>query len=232
MAKKKRELIGRRTREVRRRLCCAAATRSGSRKELFDLIEPFADYGFNAAHACAYGYIAYQTAYLMAHHSGRVHGGDPHVGEGRQGPQALLPVRLPAAWGSRSCRRTSTSPRHGLRARAGRPDAAIRYGLSAVRNVGEGAVGADHRRASRQGRRSPRSPTSAAGSSRRCSRSGSSSPSIYAGAFDSLGYARGGVQLVGEQPGTRCRRPSSPSARPRPRASSRCSAAAMAGARR
>jgi len=27
-------------------------------KELFDLIEPFADYGFPAAHACAYGYVA------------------------------------------------------------------------------------------------------------------------------------------------------------------------------
>ena len=32
------------------------------------LIEPFADYGFPAAHACAYGYVAYQTAYLKAHH--------------------------------------------------------------------------------------------------------------------------------------------------------------------
>ena len=29
---------------------------------------PFADYGFNASHACAYGLVAYQTAYLMAHH--------------------------------------------------------------------------------------------------------------------------------------------------------------------
>ena len=37
-------------------------------QELFDLIEPFADYGFPAAHACAYGYVAYQTAYLKAHH--------------------------------------------------------------------------------------------------------------------------------------------------------------------
>ena len=37
-------------------------------QDLFELIEPFADYGFNASHACAYGYIAYQTAYLKAHH--------------------------------------------------------------------------------------------------------------------------------------------------------------------
>ena len=36
--------------------------------DLFELIVPFADYGFNASHACAYGLVAYQTAYLMAHH--------------------------------------------------------------------------------------------------------------------------------------------------------------------
>src|SRR4029450_12956483 len=36
--------------------------------DLFEMIVPFADYGFNASHACAYGFVAYQTAYLMAHH--------------------------------------------------------------------------------------------------------------------------------------------------------------------
>src|SRR5207344_3606536 len=36
-------------------------------EDLFEMIVPFADYGFNASHACAYGYVAYQTAYLMAH---------------------------------------------------------------------------------------------------------------------------------------------------------------------
>jgi DNA polymerase-3 subunit alpha len=35
---------------------------------LFGLIEPFARYGFNRAHSAAYAYIAYQTAYLKAHH--------------------------------------------------------------------------------------------------------------------------------------------------------------------
>ena len=35
---------------------------------LFEMIVPFADYGFNASHACACGYVAYQTAYLKAHH--------------------------------------------------------------------------------------------------------------------------------------------------------------------
>ena len=35
-------------------------------EELFDLIAPFAGYGFNKAHAVCYGLIAYQTAYLKA----------------------------------------------------------------------------------------------------------------------------------------------------------------------
>ncbi len=34
--------------------------------ELWHLIEPFAAYGFNKAHACAYGMVAYQTSYLKA----------------------------------------------------------------------------------------------------------------------------------------------------------------------
>jgi len=34
--------------------------------ELWRSIEPFAQYGFNKAHACSYGMVAYQTAYLKA----------------------------------------------------------------------------------------------------------------------------------------------------------------------
>ncbi len=36
--------------------------------DLFDIIEPFADYAFNKSHAYGYGFIAYQTAWLKAHH--------------------------------------------------------------------------------------------------------------------------------------------------------------------
>jgi len=35
-------------------------------KELWALIEPFAAYGFNKAHAASYGKVAYQTAYMKA----------------------------------------------------------------------------------------------------------------------------------------------------------------------
>ncbi|GAC1546240.1 MAG: DNA polymerase III subunit alpha [Vulcanimicrobiaceae bacterium] len=37
-------------------------------EEIFAFVEPFAGYGFNKSHAVAYGWIAYQTAYLKANH--------------------------------------------------------------------------------------------------------------------------------------------------------------------
>jgi len=37
-------------------------------REIFHLIEPFAGYGFNKAHAACYAMIAYQTAYLKRHY--------------------------------------------------------------------------------------------------------------------------------------------------------------------
>jgi len=38
-------------------------------EEIFNLIEPFAGYGFNKAHAACYAMIAYQTAYLKANYT-------------------------------------------------------------------------------------------------------------------------------------------------------------------
>ena len=37
--------------------------------QLFDLMEKFAGYGFNKSHAAAYAVLAYQTAYMKAHHA-------------------------------------------------------------------------------------------------------------------------------------------------------------------
>ncbi|MFQ6615719.1 MAG: DNA polymerase III subunit alpha [Fidelibacterota bacterium] len=37
-------------------------------REIFQLIEKFAQYGFNKSHSTAYAYIAYQTAYLKTHY--------------------------------------------------------------------------------------------------------------------------------------------------------------------
>jgi DNA polymerase-3 subunit alpha len=40
----------------------------GRAMQLFDLMAKFAGYGFNKSHAAAYALLAYQTAYLKAHH--------------------------------------------------------------------------------------------------------------------------------------------------------------------
>lgn len=37
-------------------------------EDLFDLVAKFAEYGFNKSHSAAYGYLAYQTAYLKANY--------------------------------------------------------------------------------------------------------------------------------------------------------------------
>ncbi len=37
-------------------------------QKIFDLIEKFADYGFNKSHSAAYAMLSYQTAYLKAHY--------------------------------------------------------------------------------------------------------------------------------------------------------------------
>jgi DNA polymerase-3 subunit alpha len=49
---------------------CAAHNKipAGKANELFDLIDKFAGYGFNKSHAAAYALVAYQTAWLKAHH--------------------------------------------------------------------------------------------------------------------------------------------------------------------
>lgn len=48
---------------------CIAHGMSGEKAhELWGLIEPFAAYGFNKAHAAAYAMVAYQTAYLKANY--------------------------------------------------------------------------------------------------------------------------------------------------------------------
>jgi len=46
--------------------CVKGGMTSEKANELWKLIEPFAAYGFNKAHACAYGMVAYQTSYLKA----------------------------------------------------------------------------------------------------------------------------------------------------------------------
>jgi len=65
--KKNRELIAKeRTKFVAG--CDAAGYGAAFGEQMFDVIEPFADYSFNKSHSFGYGFVSYQTAYLKAHH--------------------------------------------------------------------------------------------------------------------------------------------------------------------
>jgi len=104
-------------------------------RQIFDLIVPFADYGFNASHACGYAFIAYQTAYLKAHHRVEYMAAllTSVKDDKDKKPFYLNACRLMGI--------TVLPPdvnASDIDFASSGPD--IRFGLSAVRNVGAGAV--------------------------------------------------------------------------------------------
>ena len=167
---------------------------------LFETIVPFADYGFNASHACAYGYVAYQTAYLMAHHKVEYMAAilTSVKDDKDRKPYYLYACRgmgievLPPDVNESAA---DFAPAPGDRE-------AIRYGLSAVRNVGDGVV-----QGILEARADGGAFTSFADFCRRME-PGVLTKRVFeslilAGAFDSLGYTRGGLvqrRADGEQP--------------------------------
>jgi DNA polymerase-3 subunit alpha len=48
--------------------CVERGIERGQAEAIFELLERFADYGFNKSHAAAYALVAYQTAYMKANH--------------------------------------------------------------------------------------------------------------------------------------------------------------------
>jgi DNA polymerase-3 subunit alpha len=107
--------------------------------ELFDLIDKFAGYGFNKSHAAAYALLAYQTAWLKAHHPHEFYAAsmcyDLHltdklaifVDDMRRLDVALLPPDV-----NESLAEFDVQPvEDGL---------AVRYALAALKSVGEGAM--------------------------------------------------------------------------------------------
>ncbi len=138
--------------------------------DLFEMIVPFADYGFNASHACAYGLVAYQTAYLMAHHPVEYMSA---VLTSVKDDKDAKPFYLYACRGMNievlppDVNESELDFAPGARRRARHP---LRPRRGAQRGGGRRA--ADHRGPPRQGRPSPPTATSAARSSPACSRSG------------------------------------------------------------
>ncbi|QTA90506.1 DNA polymerase III subunit alpha [Desulfonema magnum] len=104
-------------------------------KQLFDLMEKFGGYGFNKSHSAAYALIAYQTAYLKAHYpvefmasllTSEMHSIDgvvKYIAECRSHDIPVLPPDI-----NESGKEFTVSGNK------------IRFGLVAVKNVGEGAI--------------------------------------------------------------------------------------------
>jgi len=67
ISKKMHDVIGK-TQEQFLSGCTERGVPRGNAEKIFDLIERFADYGFNKSHSTAYALVAYQTAYLKAHY--------------------------------------------------------------------------------------------------------------------------------------------------------------------
>ncbi|MEY2438935.1 MAG: polymerase subunit alpha [Verrucomicrobiota bacterium] len=123
---------------------------------IFDLLEKFAGYGFNKSHSAAYGLISYQTAYLKAHYPVEFMAGllsneinntekiSVFVSECKRMGVAILPPDI-----NRSDLKFTPekveAPSNRLPDEEKRLEAAsilnaIRYGLAAIKNVGEAAT--------------------------------------------------------------------------------------------
>ncbi len=106
---------------------------------LFDIIEPFADYAFNKSHSYGYGYVAFQTAYLKANFPAQYLAAiltsvkDDKDKTGLYLADAKehdIEILVPDVNESRSDFFPTIAESRS----------AIRFGLSAIRNVGEGVV--------------------------------------------------------------------------------------------
>ena len=103
--------------------------------EIFDLMEKFADYGFNKSHSAAYGLITLQTAWLKAHYptefmaallTSEKDNTDKvvaHIAEARAAGQEVLPPDV-----------------NQSDLAFGAVEGKIRFGLGAIKGVGESAI--------------------------------------------------------------------------------------------
>ncbi|HNI35333.1 MAG TPA: DNA polymerase III subunit alpha, partial [Microthrixaceae bacterium] len=113
--------------------------------ELFDIIEKFADYAFNKSHSYGYGLIAYQTAYLKANFPAEYFAALLTSVKSSLEKAAIylaecrvmgIDVTVPDVNRSES----DFTPVFVADEESGRRVQQISFGLSAVRNVGEGLV--------------------------------------------------------------------------------------------
>jgi DNA polymerase-3 subunit alpha len=107
--------------------------------ELFDLIDKFAGYGFNKSHAAGYALIAYQTAWLKAHHPVEFYAASMCFDMGVTDKLAIFTddmrrmavACLPPAINASEAEFSVEAHGEGL---------AVRYALGALKGVGEKAM--------------------------------------------------------------------------------------------
>jgi DNA polymerase III subunit alpha len=149
---------------------CARTNKIPEKKAnaIFDLLEKFAGYGFNKSHSAAYGVISYQTAYLKTHYpvdfmagllSNEINNTEKisvFVGECRRMGISILPPDInksglkfiPETTVAAVCdRRAQEDGAHRGRLQQD----AIRYGLAAIKHVGEAAMEAAIREREQRG---------------------------------------------------------------------------------
>ena len=134
MGKKKKEEMD----KQRKRFVEGAAERDVAKTKassIFDLVQKFAGYGFNKSHAAAYAYIAYQTAWLKANYPAEFLAASMSLDRANTDKLAIF---------LKEARRTGVEvlPPHINHSEADFTvkDGAIVYALSAIKNVGEGAM--------------------------------------------------------------------------------------------
>src|SRR5881409_913332 len=148
---------------------CARTNKIPEKKAnaIFDLLEKFAGYGFNKSHSAAYGVISYQTAYLKAHYPVEFMAGllsneinntekiSVFVGECRRMGISILPpdinksgLKFTPETVAAGADRGSTEK---TKATAANGNGAIRYGLAAIKHVGEMAMETAIREREQQG---------------------------------------------------------------------------------
>lgn len=113
-------------------------------EELFKIIEPFAAYGFNKAHAASYAVIAYQTAYMKANYpvefmaavmTAEADDGDKIASAVDECAKIGIPVLPPDI--NKSQTDFTIEKLQGSKAPQ---KESIRFGLSAIKNVGKAAI--------------------------------------------------------------------------------------------
>jgi DNA polymerase-3 subunit alpha len=119
-------------------------------KKIFDLMEFFAGYGFNKSHSTTYAWVAYQTAYLKANYPSHFMAAlltieaantdklAMYLGECRDLGIPILPPDINQSQLAFTVE--SDRPRQATLDGMMPPNAPVRFGLCAVKNVGEGAI--------------------------------------------------------------------------------------------